>query len=282
MSLSNTIASSTSLAKQPRHWSLRTRLSVRRQTVQIVGCQLLLAAVLLGVWQWATGSAALNSFLFGSPSAIWGRLVAMVRDGSVWSDTYVTGAETLAGFALGNIVGTAVGLSLWYSRFISRVLQPFVLALGSIPMISIAPIVIIWFGTGFASKVAMATLAVVVVSLIISYKGAMGVDPDQINLMRSLGAAKSQIFRYLVVHSSLTDIFAGLKMTVGFALVGAIVGEFMSSTDGLGHAIFKAGSLYIISKVFAELAVTIILSLILTAVVVKIERILLPWRHDLK
>jgi len=110
----------------------------------------------------------------------------------------------------------------------------------------------------------------------------MGVDPDQINLMRSLGATKSQIFRYLVVHSSLTDIFAGLKMTVGFALVGAIVGEFMSSTNGLGHAIFKAGSLYIISKVFAELAVTIILALVLTAVVVKIERMLLPWRHDLK
>lgn len=280
--MSNTIAPSTTLAVRPGRWNAGARLSIHRQTVQIVGCQLLLAAGLLGVWQWATGSAALNAFLFGSPVAIWGRLLAMVRDGSVWGDTYVTGVETLAGFALGNVCGTAVGLSLWYSRFISRVLQPFVLALGSIPMISIAPIVIIWFGTGFASKVAMATLSVVVVSLVISYKGAMGVDPDQINLMRSLGATKSQIFRYLVVHSSLTDIFAGLKMTVGFALVGAIVGEFMSSTNGLGHAIFKAGSLYIISKVFAELAVTIILALVLTAVVVKIERMLLPWRHDLK
>jgi NitT/TauT family transport system permease protein len=277
--MSNT---STALARPTQFRNLRFRWLPRRQTLQILSCQVTLAAMLLAVWQWATGSAALNAFLFGSPVAIWASLQAMVRDGSVWTDIYVTGGETLAGFALGNILGTAIGLSLWYSRFVSRVLQPFILALGSIPMVSVAPIVIIWFGTDFSSKVAMATLSVVVVSLVISYKGAMGVDPDQINLMRSLGARKPQIFRYLVLHSSLTDIFAGLKMTVGFALVGAIVGEFMTSTNGLGHAIFKAGSLYIISKVFAELAVTVALSLILAAIVANVERWLLPWRHDLK
>jgi NitT/TauT family transport system permease protein len=280
--LSNTTTSPAILPRSAYPGRSRVRWLPRRHTLQVISCQLLLAAILLGLWQWATGSAALNAFLFGSPSAIWASLQAMVRDGSVWTDIYVTGAETLAGFALGNVLGTAIGLSLWYSRFISRVLQPFILALGSIPMVAVAPIVIIWFGTDFSSKVAMATLSVVVVSLIISYKGAMGVDPDQINLMRSLGARKPQIFRYLVLHSSLTDIFAGLKMTVGFALVGAIVGEFMTSTNGLGHAIFKAGSLYIISKVFAELAVTVALSLILASIVSRVERWLLPWRHDLK
>ena len=172
--------------------------------------------------------------------------------------------------------------SSWYSRFVSRVLQPFIMALGSIPIIALAPIVIIWFGTGFASKVAMATLSVVVVSLVIAYKGALGVDPDQINLMRSLGSSKHQIFRFLVLPASLTDIFAGLKLTVGFALVGAIIGGFMSSDEGLGHAIFKAGSLYVISKVFAELAVTVALALLLSALVYRIERALLPWRHDLQ
>jgi NitT/TauT family transport system permease protein len=96
--------------------------------------------------------------------------------------------------------------------------------------------------------------------------------------MRTLGAHKFQIFRKLVVPASLTDIFAGLKMTVGFALVGAIIGEFMSSSDGLGHAIFKAGSLYIIPKVFAALVATIALALVLTFVVGKVERILTPWR----
>jgi NitT/TauT family transport system permease protein len=160
------------------------------------------------------------------------------------------------------------------------VIQPFIIALGSIPIIALAPIVIIWFGTDLASKVAMATLSVVVVALVTSYKGAMSVDPDQINLMRTLGAAKRHIFAKLVVPSSLGDIFAGLRMTVGFALVGAIIGEFMSSREGLGHAIFKAGSLYIIPKVFAALVATIGLALVLSAVVSRVERALMPWRDN--
>lgn len=262
-------------------WSSPRHRHARRSALRVLACQLLLLAALLGLWEWGTRGPAVNAFLFGSPSAIAGHLVTMFSDGSVWRDARVTGLETLGGFALGNLLGTALGLSLWFSRFVSRVVQPFVLALGSVPVVALAPMAIIWFGTGFASKLAMATLSVVVVALVIAYKGALGVDPDQINLMRSLGATRWQIFRLLVLPASLTDIFAGLKLTVGFALVGAIVGEFMSSSEGLGHAIFKAGSLYAISKVFAALTVTVALALALTAVVSRVERALLPWRHDL-
>ena len=263
-------------------WRIRPRTERQRQRrrsmLQVALCQLLLLAAVLGLWQWGTQGAGVNAFLFGSPGAIGAQLLAMVADGSIWVDARVTGLETLGRFALGNLLGTALGLSLWFSRFASRVVQPFVLALGSVPIVALAPIAIIWFGTGFASKFAMATLSVVVVA----YKGALGVDPDQVNLMRSLGASRRQIFRLLVLPASLTDIFAGLKLTVGFALVGAIVGEFMSSSEGLGHAIFKAGSLYTISRVFAALAVTVALALILSATVSRVERALLPWRHDLQ
>ncbi len=274
-SLTSTEAATAAVPRRPGLAGWRPALSVG-------AAQLALVAALLALWEWSTARGAASAFLFGSPSAIFGHLVRMFADGSVWGDAWVTGIETLAGFALGNVLGTAVGLLLWYSRFVSRVLQPFILALGSIPIVALAPIVIIWFGTGLASKLAMSTLSVVVVALVISYKGATGVDPDQVNLMRSLGATRHQIFRLLVVPASLTDIFAGLKLTVGFALVGAIVGEFMSSADGLGHAIFKAGSLYVIAKVFAELVVTMALALLLSGVVSRVERWLLPWRHDLQ
>jgi NitT/TauT family transport system permease protein len=249
--------------------------------IAILATQLAILAVFLALWEHATSRNSALGFMFGSPSAIAGFLGQMVRDGSLWRDTYVTGLETLLGFFVGNLFGTLLGLSLWYSRFVSKVVEPFIIALGSIPIIALAPIIIIWFGTGLISKVAMSTLSVVIVALVTSYKGAVGVDPDQINLLRTLGASKFQLFRKLVVPASLTDIFAGLKLTVGFALIGAIVGEFMSSSEGLGHAIFKAGSLYVIPKVFAALVVTIALALALTFIVGKIERLLMPWRRQI-
>ena len=272
----NSVVSETA---QPSRLPTRPRWHKLRAIAVVLATQVTLLALLLGFWEHLTASDKQAAFMFGSPSAIFGFLGQMARDGSLWRDTYVTGLETLLGFAIGNFFGTLIGLLLWYSRFVSRVVEPFVIALGSIPIIALAPIIIIWFGTGLISKVAMSTLSVVIVALVMSYKGAIGVDADQINLMRTLGASKFQIFRKLVVPASLTDIFAGLKLTVGFALIGAIVGEFMSSSEGLGHAIFKAGSLYIIPKVFAALVATIALALLLTFVVGRIERLLMPWRR---
>jgi NitT/TauT family transport system permease protein len=263
----------------PRRLSAR-RLARLRETGLVLASQLLLLAVFLASWEYATSQSKQTAFLFGSPSAIADFLVKMWQDGSLVRDSWVTGLETVLGFLVGNVLGTVLGLSLWYSRFVSRVVQPFIVALGSIPIIALAPIVIIWFGTGLASKIAMSTLSVVVVALVTSYKGATSVDPDQINLMRTLGATKRHIFQKLVVPASLVDIFAGLKLTVGFALIGAIIGEFMSSSEGLGHAIFKAGSLYIIPKVFAALVATIALALLLAFAVGKLERLLTPWRRE--
>lgn len=262
----------------PSAW--RRRFAGLRRGGQILFAQLLVLAAFLGYWEAVTHSNKQAAFMFGSPSAIAGFLAKMAADGSLWRDTWVTGMETVLGFIVGNCIGTVIGLSLWYSRFVSAVVHPFIIALGSIPTIALAPIIIIWFGTGLMSKIAMATLSVVVVAVVTSYKGAIGVDPDQINLMRTLGAGKFQIFRKLVMPASLTDIFAGLRLTVGFALIGAIIGEFMSSSEGLGHAIFQAGSLYIIPKVFAALVATIILALLLTFVVGKVEDKLTPWRQN--
>ena len=255
------------------------RIKRAKEAGLVLLCQILLLVVFLGAWEYATARDPQAAFMFGSPSAIFGFLVTMWQDGSLFRDAYVTGLETVLGFVVGNVLGTVLGLSLWYSRFVSRVVQPFIIALGSIPIIALAPIVIICFGTQLTSKIAMATLSVVVVALVTSYKGAMSVDPDQVNLMRTLGATKAIIFRKLVIPASLIDIFAGLKLTVGFALIGAIIGEFMSSSEGLGHAIFKAGSLYIIPKVMAALVVTIALALVLTYLVGKLERLLTPWRQ---
>ena len=166
--------------------SLRARRFRRHALVLMVQALILIA--FLAFWEFEAGKSKQSAFMFGSPSAIWSFLWKMILDGSLLRDISVTGLETVLGFVIGNLIGTLVGLSLWYSLFVSRVVQPFVIAIGSIPIIALAPIIIIWFGTGLASKVAMSTLSVVVVALVTSYKGAIGVDPDQINLLRTLGA----------------------------------------------------------------------------------------------
>src|SRR3982074_2719025 len=185
-------------ARKPVAPAIRRWRRLRAAAI-VLATQAALLALLLGFWDYMTANNKQAAFMFGSPSAIAGFLGQMVRDGSLWRDSYVTGSETLLGFFVGNLVGTVIGLSLWYSRFVSRVVEPFVIAVGSIPIIALAPIIIIWFGTGLISKVAMSTLSVVIVALWTSYKGAVGVDPDQINLLRTLGASKFQIFRKLVV-----------------------------------------------------------------------------------
>jgi NitT/TauT family transport system permease protein len=260
---------------QPRP---RSRRRIGSRVTHVLATQLVLVAVLLGLWEYGVRSGVVNAFLFGSPSAIWSYLVKGILDGSIFHDMLVTSEETLLGFLLGNAIGATLGLALWYSPFLERVMSPFILALGSIPIIALAPLVIVWAGTDLQSKVLMSTLSVVVVALLAAFEGARNTDPLEMNLLYSMGATKRQVFRKVVVPSSLTYIFSGLRLTVGFALIGAIIGEFVSSSEGLGHAIFIAGNLYNIPKVFASLLATIAIALIFVAAVGRVERLLLPWR----
>jgi NitT/TauT family transport system permease protein len=256
----------------------RAQQQARARAVRVLLTQLALVVAFLGVWEYGVTTGVINAFLFGSPSGIWTFLVKGIRDGSIFHDMLVTSEETLLGFILGNAIGATVGLALWYSPFFERVFSPFILALGSIPIIALAPLVIVWAGTDLTSKVLMSTLSVVVVALLAAFEGARNTDPLEINLLYSMGATKRQVFRMVVVPSSLTYIFSGLKLTVGFALIGAIIGEFVSSSEGLGHAIFIAGNLYNIPKVFASLLATIAIALVFVTVVGRIEKLLLPWR----
>jgi NitT/TauT family transport system permease protein len=265
-------------AAQPEVRRPRAKKQARVRAVRVLLTQVMLVAGLLGAWEYGVRTGIVNAFLFGSPSGIWTFLVKGITDGSIFHDMLVTSEETLLGFILGNALGATIGLALWYSPFLERVFSPFILALGSIPIIALAPLVIVWAGTDLTSKVLMSTLSVVVVALLAAFDGARNTDPLEMNLLYSMGATKWQVFRTIVVPSSLTYIFSGLKLTVGFALIGAIIGEFVSSSEGLGHAIFIAGNLYNIPKVFASLLATIAIALVFVTVVGRIERLLLPWR----
>lgn len=235
-------------------------------------------AILLIVWEVGARCGFINEFLFASPSKICNTLWSHILSGELFTDLLVTGKETVLGFILGSLLGSVLGLLLWCSETIARFSKPYVAAIGSIPVMVLSPLVIIWFGTGIASKIAIVTFSCIFVSLSTAYEGAMQVDPDLLNLMRSFGASKFKIFCKVVVPSSMTWVVSGFKMNIGFATVGAIVGEYISSDAGIGHMILKGSSSFHIHVTLAGLVATMIFVFALNVMVGFLEKALLRWK----
>jgi NitT/TauT family transport system permease protein len=201
----------------------------------------------LSFWELATHGNSTRTFFFGSPEKIGAFLIAKTLDGSLARDVGVTFIEAALGFLLGNVVGTALGLGLWYSKLAFSIAKPYVIALGSAPIFALAPLLIVWFGTGMFSKVLIATLSTVFVALMQSYTGASEVSNDYLRLMQTFGATQGQTFRKIVAPSSIVWVMSAFRLNVGFAILGAFIGEFISSSAGLGHLILVASGLFDIS-----------------------------------
>ncbi|MGE0214495.1 ABC transporter permease [Mycolicibacterium sp.] len=250
-----------------------------RRRITLHTLQVLIVVTALSAWELGTRSGAISSFLFGSPSAVGTVLYSRAQSGQLWTDIWVTSLEVVLGFLIGAVGGSVLGLLLWYSRFVADLTAPFIAAIGSIPVLAVAPLTIIWFGTEMTSKVVIVAFSCVVVSLTSSYRGARSTDPDLVNLMKSFGASRSQIFRKLVVPSAMTWVVSGLRLNIGFALVGAIVGEYISSDAGVGHMILLGSSNFTISLVIAGIAIVMGMVLVFNLLVSALERFLGHWER---
>lgn len=263
-----------SVRRRPQEAFFRSD-NARRYTLIVL--QVVIVAALLGGWELGVRTGHINAFLFSSPSQVWDVLTSRFASGEMFTDIKTTALETIIGFIVGAIGGSVLGLLLWYSRFISDLAAPFIAAIGAIPVLAIAPITIIWFGTEMLSKVVIVAFSCVVVSLTTSYKGAMRTDPDLINLLRSFNAKRGTIFIKLVVPSAMLWVLSGLRLNVGFALVGAIVGEYISSDNGVGHMILLGSSNFGMNIVLAGIVLVMLMMLCFNALVAFIERLLLSW-----
>jgi NitT/TauT family transport system permease protein len=241
--------------------------------------QALAVAGLLLLWQIGVRIGFISDFLFGAPSGIYTVFMRMVRNGELLSDTSYTLFEAILGFVIGTIFGSIADLALWYSIFVARLVEPFIVAINSVPKIALAPIIILWFGTGLVSKVALAVSLTAIVALIAAYQAAKDADTDLQALLISMGATKHQIFFYkAVVPSKIPQIIATFRINIGFGLVGAVVGEFISSQHGLGHLIYTASSFYDLNTVWVGLFVLMLVGFVLYYVIDVIERVLIPWK----
>ncbi len=248
-----------------------------------LGRALLQAAAVIGffaLWEMGVRAGWISAFLVGSPAGIFSLAYKMILSGELLSDAWYTLFEAILGFIIGTIFGSLLGLALWYSVFVARLVEPFIVAINSVPKIALAPIVVLWFGTGLVSKVALSVSLTAIVALIAAYQAAKDADVDLQSLLISMGANKHQVFFKAVVPSTLPSIIATFRINVGFGLVGAVVGEFISSQRGLGHLIYTASSLYDLNTVWVGLFTLMIMGFVLYYVIDIIERTSLPWKQS--
>jgi NitT/TauT family transport system permease protein len=245
----------------------------------IMGWRLLIIVVGLSFWQFASGRL-IKSFWISSPSEIWRQLVDWVVTGDLWIHLEVTLIETIMGFVLGAIAGVLFGLALGLNRRLAAVLDPFIVAFYSLPKIALAPLFILWFGVGLASKVVLATFVVFFLVFYNTYAGTLAVEQELVDVLRLMGASKAQIIRKVILPSALIWIFTGMKSSVPYALIGAVVGEMMASNRGLGYLIQAAAGQYDTGGVFAALFVLMIIATGLHELLKQSERIMLRWREE--
>lgn len=263
--------------------NLCERIMMRRCFDTYIGravLQFAIVVLVVGAWQIGVEQGWISSFMVGAPSDIWRALLLSASNNSLWVDSAYTVFEAISGFIIGTVFGSVIGLALWYSPFVARLTEPFIIAINSIPKIAFGPIVILWFGTGLSSKIALAVSLTSIVALIAAYQAAKNADVDFQTLLVTLGADKRDIFFKVIVPSSLPSIISTFHINIGFGLVGAVVGEFISSEHGLGHMIFTASGLYDLNSVWAGLFILMVIGFVLYFIVDYIEKKLLPWKEN--
>jgi NitT/TauT family transport system permease protein len=247
--------------------------------LSVLGWRVAIVVVGLSAWEFASGRL-IKPFWISSPSEIFWQLAAWVASGELWLHVEVTLTETVLGFVFGAVAGIAVGLALGLNRRLAAVLDPFIVAFYSLPKIALAPLFILWFGVGLTSKVVLAMFVVFFLVFYNTYAGVLAVEQELVDVLRLMGGSRWQIVRKVILPSALIWIFTGMKSSVPYALIGAVVGEMMASNKGLGYLIQAAAGQYDTGGVFAALFVLMLIATGLHELLKQSERLMLRWRQE--
>lgn len=244
----------------------------RRRSRRIVWGRAAVAVLVFLVWEVFTRIGLLDSYYWSSPSAILRTIWTQMTEGNLLRDITYTSGSTILGFVFGTFLGALLGLSFWWSRSYAGISEPYLIILNAMPKLALAPVLVILLGIGFFSKVALAFSMTVVVSALSAYSGVKSVDPDMEKLMYSLGAKRHQVFTKVVVPWSMPWIISSLRINIALALAGAIVGEFIASSQGVGRMIMYAGTILDINLVWVGVVVLSLLSMVMYWGVVVLEK----------
>jgi NitT/TauT family transport system permease protein len=255
-------------------WSWRTRLARRR--TQLVAPLVLIGVI--GLWAALVAWQDYPPFILPSPVLVWQKFLTMTADGSLWLHIGVTLVEIALGLLIGLSAAFGLGYLLGKHHTLERIASPYIVASQSIPIVAIAPLVVIWMGSGLASKVAVTALITFFPALIATIVGIRSVDPDLHDLMRSLRASRWQLFWKLELPAALPMIFGGLKLSATLAVVGAVVGEFMGANAGLGYLVNLGRGLLDTPMMFVAILLLVVIAQTLHFAVAALEARLLRWQ----
>lgn len=239
---------------------------------KIVFTQIAILVLFFALWELLADLKIMDPFLTSSPSRMIKSLVEIYKEGSLFKHIWVTCYETILGFVLGTILGTLIAIILWWSDFISKVLEPYLVVLNALPKVALAPIIIFWVGNGMKAIVLIALLISIVVTIITVLSGFQEVDVDKIKLLKTFGANKVQILTHLIIPASIPTLVSALKINVGLSWVGVIMGEFLVAKDGLGFLIVYGGQISQLDMVMMSIIILSVIAYIMYALVTVAEK----------
>ncbi len=262
--------------------SVVAQAAIRRRRFVIIGLRIAVLVLVLGGWELAASRKWIDPFFYSQPSLIWAQIVDWIRDGTsqgpLWQQVAVTLEETIIGFLIGGIGGIIAGILLGRNRLLSDVFSLYIQIANSVPRVVLGSVFVIALGLGMASKVALAVVMVFFVVFGNAFQGVREADKYLIANARILGASKRQLTTAVVIPSAMSWILASLHVSFGFALVGAVVGEFLGAKQGMGLLISTAQGAFNASGVFAAMIVLAVVALIADFLLTRVEKRLLKWR----
>jgi NitT/TauT family transport system permease protein len=235
--------------------------------------------VLLGGWELSSGTL-FSPFFISSPIAIVTTLWEWIQSGRLFSHAAITIIEAVSGFVLGGLIGMTVGVILGQSRLLAEILDPFIMVFYSLPKIALAPLFVLWFGVGIDMKIILTATVVFFLVFLNTYTGVRNVSRELIAILGLMGASRRDILVKVVLPSAVTWVFAGLRLSVPYALIGAIVGELIAANQGLGYLLADASGQFDTAGVFAALVAIVILAMLLNLTVKAFEKRAMPWRQE--
>ena len=234
--------------------------------------QLSILIFLIIIWQLLADYNLINTFITSSPKNILDTIINLYQTNNLIHHILITTYETIISFSIGTILGIIIAIILWYSKFIYKVIDPYLTILNSLPKVSLGPILIIWVGANIKSIIVMSLLISVIITIITVYNGFNSTDNNKIKLLKSLRASKTQILKYLILPSNYPTIISSLKINISMSLIGVIMGELLVSKEGIGYLIMYGSQVFNLNLVVGGIIILLIVSYMMYIVVLYIEK----------